>query len=414
MAETAKGYPTLAWLIFLIWPLGAIFYAFNKYKHSWGKNIVWAFVAFYGYIFQIPPESNIDAGAYKDALESLYGSNISFMEVLQAPFTGQFIGERPSVDFFQPVLTFLVSRFTDNYHVMFLLVGVVFGFFFSRNLWMLFEKCEGSLRLGLGVLILLLIFIIPPWLLQSIRFYTAANIFIYGVFRYYLKNDKRGLWIAALSVLVHFSFIFAVLLLLLKRFIIRKNNYKFLFWLFLITIPLSILSMDAFSNFASRVLPDIFQFKIEAYTSERAVMKVSESDAARSIFTIVYDYFRPFIMVLMLVILYSKRKEMKIYLSGLQYNFLCFITFFAIVMNLIGFVPSMDRFYSVVFFIMVGFFIVFYQKGVIKISKQWMVLLAPLAVLYVIGTIRYGVGHELTGISYVFKSPVYVFFQSIL
>lgn len=404
----SQGHPTLAWLIFLIWPLGAVFYAFKNYRQKWGRNILWAFVTFYGYIFTIPPNSNIDAGAYRDYFQDIRQLHISFVEVLGSLYSSEGIDGKVSYDIFQPLLSFLVAQFTDNYHIFYLFVGLVFGFFFSRNIWLLIEKCNDRIKLGAATIIILLFFIIPPWLIQSVRFNTASLIFIYGVLLFYFNKDKRGLWLSGLSILVHFSFIFPVLLLLFKQLLLRKNNYKWLFWAYVITIPLSILSMEAFGDVASNILPDIFQAKIDAYTSEQMIQRVNESQAARSIFSIVYDYFRPFFMIIVAVILYKNHNKIKLHFPPSYYNFLCFIMFFSVVMNVVGFVPSVYRFFKITFFLMAGFFLVFYQNSSIKISKDWLLVIGPLCVLYAIGITRYGVGFGLTGIEYVFKSPFYL------
>jgi hypothetical protein len=44
-------------ILFLIWPFLAVASAFKNYSSGWGKNILWAFVAFYGFAFAIGAES---------------------------------------------------------------------------------------------------------------------------------------------------------------------------------------------------------------------------------------------------------------------------------------------------------------------------------------------------------------------
>ena len=44
-------------ILFLIWPLLALALAFRNYRSSWAKNMLWAFVAFYGFCFAIGAEN---------------------------------------------------------------------------------------------------------------------------------------------------------------------------------------------------------------------------------------------------------------------------------------------------------------------------------------------------------------------
>lgn len=408
MNTKSQGHPVLAWLIFLIWPIGAVLYAFKQYKYKWGKNIIWAFVTFYGYIFTIPPNSSIDANRYRDYLELLNHTHASLGRVVENLYNPSTSFGRVNYDIFQPLLTWVVAQFTDDYHVLFLFVGLVFGYFFSRCLWIVLERLKGDLRIGVGIVVLLLFFIIAPWRINWVRYYTAALIFIYGILLYYWKGRKRGAWIAITSILFHYSFIFPVLLWGVKIIFIKKNNFKLLFWVFIITIPTSILSMTVFADLATSVLPNVFQQKIDAYTSDYRIDLVQQSQMERSLFTVVYDYFRPALMLIMGIVMYRKQVKIKHFLSQKEYSFLCFMMLFAIAMNLLGFVPTLERFFYVVFFLMTSIFLICYQEYSLKINNRGMLIIAPLCILYAIGAIRYGIGYGLTGIEYIYKSPGYL------
>ena len=48
-------------------------------------------------------------------------------------------GERDSIDFVEPLISTIVSSFTSNYKILFAIYGLIFGFFYSRNIWILLK-----------------------------------------------------------------------------------------------------------------------------------------------------------------------------------------------------------------------------------------------------------------------------------
>lgn len=410
MGIKPKGHPTLGWLIFFIWPLGSVFYAFRNYKQKWSKNLLWAYVVFYGYIFTIPENSNIDANSYRDYLLFFNHSNISFSQVLSSYLpTNSFGIRRTNLDLLNPLLTYTTAQFTDDYHILYLLAGVIFGFFFSRNMWMILDKLKGKLKFGTGTIIFLLFFIIPPWNMNGLRFWTASQIFIYGALRYY-NNDKKGIWFIFASALSHFTFVLPIILVFLHKKLF-KNKYKLYFLLFLITLPLSILTIDSFSNLVSSVIPSVFQDKLDSYTSEVTMKRVQESTARESILTMIYGYFRIVLLLLISGYLFLKYNKLKIHFPDYIKNLLCFVLIFMIFMNIIGFVPSLHRFNTVPFFLMMGAFLIVYQNYNINGMRTLIWILLPFCILYPLGAIYYAANSELTGASYFYKSPFYLIMQ---
>ena len=309
-------------------------------------------------------------------------------------------------DIFNPLLTYFTAQFTDDYHVLYFFVGLIFGFFFSRNIWTILQKLNGNFKVGVAVIVLLLFFIVPPWSINGLRYWTASQIFIYGVLRYFNK-EKKGLIFILFSILTHFSFILPVILLFASNFFL-KNKFKLFFIIFVITLPLSILNIESFSNMLSPYMPSVFQQKFEVYTSDEIVKRVQESESKKSIFSMIYDYFRLSLMLLSSGFLFLKFNVLKTQLSPNMRNLLSFSLFFLVILNVIGFVPSIYRFYFIPFFLLMSAFLIIYQNYALKNTKLLIYAISVLCFLFCFGSVRYAIGSGLTGLSYIYKSPLYL------
>ncbi|WP_199117570.1 hypothetical protein [Pedobacter sp. ASV28] len=123
------------WVIFLLSPIISLFVAFRNYRAPWVKNVAWAFIIFYGVNFFIYDEL-MDANRYAEKLKNLHETEITTDNFLDLFFSDE---ESSYLDFAAPVTTFLISRFTDNYAVLFGAYALIFGFFYSRNIWFLLD-----------------------------------------------------------------------------------------------------------------------------------------------------------------------------------------------------------------------------------------------------------------------------------
>ena len=134
-------------------------------------------------------------------------------------FLSMLYAEGGFVDIYQPFVTWLVAIFTDNPRILMAIFGAVFGFFYAQNLWMVFSRIKARVGWLLFFFMLAFALVNPIWNINGVRMWTAAQIFLYGVFRLSLENDKKGFIWAATSILVHFSFLFPFALLLSFWFI---------------------------------------------------------------------------------------------------------------------------------------------------------------------------------------------------
>ena len=190
-------------LLFFLWPMLSLFICIVKRNNLWSKNIFWLFCIYYGYTFLIPSEGS-DAFGYAQNFIDFGKIDISTSNF----FSSLYSNETNYVDILQPFISFLISRFTNDPRILFATFGMIFGYFYSRNLWFLFDKLNNRYSIIVGLYILVFALICPIWRINGFRFWTASQIFLFGVLPYLYEGNKKWISISALSIFVHFSFLF--------------------------------------------------------------------------------------------------------------------------------------------------------------------------------------------------------------
>ena len=115
-------------LLPLIYPFGALILSLKNWRQPWAMNMFWVVCMYLGAIQIFCPEGTIlgtgtDGGRYVLSLQEMYqcsSIDIAFNKM----FTDW------TIDIYQPLLTILLSIFTDNGHVLFFCFAAVFGFFY--------------------------------------------------------------------------------------------------------------------------------------------------------------------------------------------------------------------------------------------------------------------------------------------
>ena len=189
------------------------------------------------------PES-MDANRYVLKLQSLYDAPLSWDSFLANFYSD----DGSTVDIYQPLVTYIMALFTNNGNFLFAVFGIVMGYFYSRNIWLLLDTTKDKRITGtLWIVLFTFASIIGYWELNGVRMWTAAHIFFYGTFLFVIKGNKKGALIAALSVLVHFSFVLPVSILLFCYLV--KLPWKLLYFIFIASFFVSELNISSIGDF---------------------------------------------------------------------------------------------------------------------------------------------------------------------
>jgi len=264
---------TTGWAAYwLLWPFGALVSALNQYKNPAAKNVFWLFCLFYGLVFIVPHgvEGIADSARYTLHLIEMHKQDVSFTNLLYAiynPVDGY-------IDLYQPVTTWFIAIFTDDPKWLFALFAMVFGYFYSRNLWLLLEHARYKIT-WFAVLILLGFALVNPlWNINGVRMWTAAQIFVYGILLYTLKGEKKSgiLWIAS-SALVHFSFLFPIAVFFI--YLVIPEFTIFFFFFYIATAFVNEINLYAVRESLS-FMPQVFQPRIVGYTNSDYALAIKE------------------------------------------------------------------------------------------------------------------------------------------
>lgn len=276
---------TTGFILTLVFPFGGLIYTLSHWRESWAKNTFWLACIYMGAVLIYCPEGTIlgqgaDGGRYVLTLMEMYGSNITLSQIF-----GRYLIDQNTMDLYQPLMTFLISRFTDNGHVLFTAFAVVFGFFYSRNIWYVLEKLPEKKLGGLFILVTLYFLISPITQINGVRMWTALHVFVYGMMPYLMERDGSKLLCVLLTPLIHYSFlyvvVFAVIWVLLP-YRIKTQSSVFLtiaLVFFIVTMFVKTLDLGAVENSLVVYSPEEYEKRIEGYTNEDYALGYEEARA---------------------------------------------------------------------------------------------------------------------------------------
>ena len=370
-----------AWMIFLLNPFSAVVVALNNYREAYAKNIIWLFVAYYGFTIVISNEG-MDANRYRDFFISLSYSNLDLKGILDLAYQdGSNI-----LDVAQLLISFAVSKFTSDPRVLFAVFGLVFGYFYSRNIWFLLDRAGKRIKIEHLIYIIVFAIIIGFWKINGFRMWTAAHVFFFGAYLYLMEGKKMGIIIASASLLFHFSYMFPVGILL--TFIVLPKKESWFFGLFLLAFLISEIDIQVFTDKLTSILPGIFHQRIEGYTSEAYLESTYAHEATKNWRYIFYRQAIKWASTLALSM---------IYINGLKYlkeqkelkNLFCFALLMMALVNVFSHIPAMMRFYPITYLFVFAFLFIYLQQAPeFRFKKLVLYLSFPLLVFYCLGQVN--------------------------
>lgn len=390
-----------AWLgVFMIWPFVAMVRGFAKFRSPHAKKIVWLFFVFFGFVFVYGRGdfAGLDSGDYARRLTALHESWFGF-EGLKSIF----FSENAYVDFYQPVLTWIVAYFTGNPRWLFMIFSAVFGYFYVQNMWIIFEHIDQKQKMSLVLVLFMFAFALtnPIWNINGVRMWTAAQVFIYGLFKYILEKDNKGLlWISS-SILFHFSFFIPVAIFIIYRFI-PKNITGLLIFFYLASF-VSELNLEAARSFLS-FLPDFLQPRVEGYTSEAYVESRSASTLNRSLHEIFASIASRWMLYIWVFIIYYKRKYWLDHQKALKHLFMLGL-FMGGIAQILSNIPSGGRFMLLVNVIFYAIFVLFVSERKMDVQLKYIKNISMLVLFFII-IFNFRMGFNYMGISTLFSNPI--------
>ncbi len=208
-------------LLFIVWPFLAFITAIVNYRQKNARKVVYFYLIYYGLTFVL---KNIGVDSERYALELKQTAELPFsvfFKIVGGLYTDT------SVDILQPLITFIISRFTSHHSLLFAVFAAIFSFFYLKSINLLHDRY--SKYPGWNALIIMVFFIMvtPVTTVGGVRMPIAIWIFFYGAYHVILYRDARYLLLTLASSLVHWSFLTANAVLIIYFFVGNRNFIYF-------------------------------------------------------------------------------------------------------------------------------------------------------------------------------------------
>ena len=279
------------------------------------KSSYWVFFFFavcFGMAFSIDAydsfsynRSGIDAGRYR--LEFERSADMTSYDFVHS-FNNYTQFDDGDKDFYYISMVYVISRFTHNYHFLFLAFAMVFAFFQLKTLRFLTQNEYFE-----NTLFFLILVVFFTWNqifnINAMRFYTAAWVSVYSIFQIFLNERKRYFVLLLLPPFFHSSFwLFDAILIvayLFKRFDI--------IWIALLVFSFfSTTILADLITTAADYLPDFLAKTASGYTiSDRLYSETNFTGTGFYWVPMVFDTLYKIYVNLLVVLLILNRKVLK-------------------------------------------------------------------------------------------------------
>ena len=366
---------------------------------------MWAFAVFYSFTIAIGVESSgMDIVRYIGEVENLHSSGVELTQWYN------YYRANMSIDVANSLLAFLVAQFTGNGYYLVLLFGIIYGYFFSRNMWFVIEKLHGKLKIITLVLLVCLFLVVPLWYLNTFRFWVAAHVFIFGLLPYLYSGKKHTLiWCAVTPFVFHFAFVVPLGVLFayvgFKPFL--KNSITPFFAFFVVSIFFSEINIEQFNYYVETYAPEAFAERTLGYRNFSQVYQLRSGGGQESgmvWYAALYQRGFHLSLIVFLLVLFFKNRDLARVDPNLV-RILGFTYLFFGVANFMSSIPSGSRYISIAALLATAVLTIYLQN---VYQEKWMkraiFLSAPLLLLFIVVSVREGL--YLTSLMTIIGNPV--------
>jgi hypothetical protein len=392
-----------AYILWLINPLASLYYSLHHIRNPRVFPAFLLFSFFFGLTFVLPSEQQVaaDSARYAAELRILSQQSHSFQEVTDYLYSS----ESGKIDLYQPILTWLVSNFTDNPQWLFAIFGLVFGWFWFKNIQLLVNFLPAKLGWGFILLLFLFALINPIWGINGVRMWTAAQVFVYGTLLIFLQSKKNGYYYCITSLFVHFSFALPLVVLLAYQFVPKHTRLFFVGYIF--SFFISELNIELIQQYFE-LLPDFLQTR-RTYISNEAFDLLQErqaSDGGLSWHVLLSKKVQQYFFLFSAIVIFGELMWKKRKVAQQFIKLFDFALAFAVFSNLAANVPSGGRFQVVAHMLMAAAISLFYKDMLryrASYYRSYLKLSLPFLLFLLVFKVR--VGFDYIGVVMAFGNP---------
>lgn len=370
-------------VLFILWPFLSFLVALANFSRKEARSVVYMFIIYFGLTFV---NNNVAIDAYRYGLGLRANALLPFSDFFK--IVGGLYSDT-SVDIVEPLISFIVSRFTSDHGFYFGVWAALFGYFHLKSIVLLYERYK--INIGWNTLILMIFFVmtIPVTMVSGVRMWTAAWIFFYGAFRVITEKDPKFLLITLSSALVHWSFISANAVLLIYYLVGNRNAIFF---------PIAVASFilpqlaDSFFQMVAFRLGGSLQHRYSNYSSEAYINAVNEGSAQSAWFINISGDLVFYYLILAVAFIQLKNKSL---LKGAdEKNLYSFLLLFLSFVNFGMPIPSFGGRFRVLLFLFGTAYLLMYFSKLSRRKIDFLILLGIFPMLlYAVINFRLGTEH---------------------
>ncbi|OYQ32110.1 hypothetical protein CHU92_14640 [Flavobacterium cyanobacteriorum] len=344
-----------AYILFFIWPLLALIVSFKNLGYKYSRVIIILFFGLFGYtfIFNEMSDSYRHAESFKLTATKPFGD---FFNIVSGLYSEE--GTKP--DFVMDLISFIVTRFTDNTKIYFMVLSLILGWMLMVNIKLLLSLYEKNKTAAGIIFIAFLIIIMPPSRILSFRHYLGLLVFVYSLYKYFTEKKLIYLLLLTFSIFIHFGFLMLVGLFYIYKLCGRQNRVYY------ILIILSFIFYEQSATLLKSYGVGLggLDKTVRGYTHEKYLERVAGYQNNRNI--IINSYARWTTLFMILSLIYHKLR-IKNFDKVSEYLYSFLLLFFAFVNFMQGLEAIANRF-SVVFQVLsCVFYVHLYSQNNVKI-----------------------------------------------
>jgi hypothetical protein len=328
--------------------------ALTNYGQKESRRVVYLFLIYYGLTYVVGDLSGGGPDAGRSALMLKNNAALPFSEFFN--MIGGIYATETSMDIAEPLIMFIISRFTDHFRILFAVYAAIFGYFYLKSINLLYTHYQENPGWNGLIHLAFFIAIIPISAINGFRMWTAAWIFFYGAYHVILYRNTRYIPVALAASLVHWSFLSANLILLIYYFAGNRN---------IIYFPVAVASfvfpnlLDSVFKTLSNRLGGGLQGRFEMYSDEAYVIVRQEADNQNAWFLKIGNIMVLYYILLAMMVIHFKRGKLKE--DKAERNLYSFLLLFLAFVNFGKNIPSFGGRFQLIFFLFGTLYVFLYM-----------------------------------------------------
>lgn len=325
-------------VLFLISPFFAFIYSLFSIKTKSSFIVFFLFAVFFGMSFTVSnyrEEGSIDGISYRIDFEN--DCKIQTLNNYLYELKDYFSFKGTQKDFYTNTISFIVSRFTNNYHYLFMVYAIIFILFALKSFKIF--VLENNFATSLVCLSLAYLFMINDiFNINGVRFWTAAWVAVYATLKIFIHKNKKYYFLALITPFFHGAFWLFIIILLIGSLFSKYEKLWVILFIFSFFIS-NISSQIVSSNI--EIMPPFLVKLATPYLESEYVSALSQKGSGFYWVNNIFSFLQSNYIFLLVFLFIKESKLIKSYNS--TKNIYMFLLVLITISNFLMPIPSVGK-----------------------------------------------------------------------